>query len=38
MQSRLGHADVKILTEVYLHVVTEASRAAAVSMERAFGL
>lgn len=38
MQARLGHADAKMLTEVYMHVVTESGRSAAVSMERAFGL
>lgn len=35
MQDRLGHADAQTLIRTYLHVVTEAGRAAALAIERA---
>jgi integrase len=37
LQARLGHADAKILTRVYLHLVTEAGRGAATTVERVVG-
>jgi integrase len=35
LQARMGHGDAKILTELYLHLVTPAGRVAADTIEGA---